>query len=207
MATLQEIKAVMTGFPRTLSWNNFRTVQASPSPPSMAQSGSSYFRQGGWRPHLVNGEYRVRGLRIDVTVNRNASWTVRSAQTNDLLRHEQGHYDITGLIARDLAINILDLSLDASVVASLTDSGNTPAQHLRYVQQLYQTDINNFSQRATDLMNRLQTNPITMADGIYDTQTNHGLNTAVQLVWDSRFQRIKSTNESFELCLALDGVI
>jgi len=207
MSTLQEIQAVMSGFPRILAWNNFRPVQTSPSPPHLAQTSSSY-SMGAWSVALVNGEYRVRGLGITVTLNPNPTWAVSSARTDAaLLLHEQGHYDITGLIARDLARKILDLSLDATVVESLRGAGNSPIQHLRYVQQQYQTSINEFGRQATALMNRLQTDPVTGSDGIYDVQTNHGINKTAQMTWNNRFQRIKGADENFELCLALEGII
>jgi hypothetical protein len=123
-----------------------------------------------------------------------------------LLRHEQGHYDITGLVARDLASNLLDLSLDADVVASMLDAGKTAAEHKRYVQRRFQQSFDDYSGEAKALLARLQTNPMTHADGIYDTQTQHGLNQVAQAAWDDRFAQMKRSNASFALCLTLAGV-
>jgi hypothetical protein len=207
MATLHEINAAMTGFPRTLTWGNFRPVQNSPSPPHAAQMGAS-FAMGGWSVQLVNGVYKVRGARVTVAVNAAASWATPTARTSaDLLRHEQGHYDITGLIARDLIRKVLDLSFHREVIACVQGSGNTASDHLRYVTRLYQADVTRFGQEARALLARLNTDPATHADGLYDVQTNHSLNAAGQRAWNDRIQRAKGGDECFELMLKLEGVI
>jgi hypothetical protein len=207
MATPQEIQAALSGFPRALAWTNFRNVQTSPSPPHEAHTSVSW-SMGSWSVHIVNGEYRVRNPRVTVTLNGHDSWAMPSAKSSTaLLQHEQGHFDITGLIARDLISSVLGLSFDVAVVAALRDSGTTPRDHQRYVTQQFQADINRFAQAATALGARLQTNPVTHADGLYDVQTNHSLNTAVQQAWDARLQRIKNHNENFELALRLEGLI
>ena len=207
MATPQEIQAALSGFPRALAWTNFRNVQASPSPPHEALTSVSW-SMGSWSVHVVNGEYRVRNPRVTVALNGHASWATPSAKSSTaLLQHEQGHFDITGLIARDLISKVLDLSLDVAVVAALRDAGTTPSAHQRYVTQQFQADINRFAQEANALGAQLQTNPATHADGLYDVQTNHSQNTAVQQAWNTRLQAIKSSNQSFELALRLEGLI
>ena len=207
MATLQEVNAAMTGFPRNLTWANFRQVQSSPSPPHIAQM-SATFSMGGFTVHLVNGEYKIRNPRITVATNASGSWATSAARSSAaLLPHEQGHYDITGLIARDLIGKVLDLSLDQAVVAAARGSGNTPGEHLNYVTRQFQTDVTRFGNEARALSARLNTNPGTHADGIYDTQTNHGLNATQQSSWNGRLQRLKSANDCFELMLRLEGII
>ena len=207
MATLQELNAAMSGYPRSLTWGNFRPVQASPSPPHSAQV-SAGFSMGAWSVQLVNGNYKVRGARVSVAAQANGSWATASARTDaSLLLHEQGHYDITGLIARDLIGKVLDLSFDQTVIACCIGSGNTANEHLRYVTRLFQTEVTRFGQEARDLLARLNTNPVTQADGLYDTDTNHGLNSSGQQTWNSRLQRLKSSNDCFELMLRLEGII
>jgi len=197
----------MTGFPRTLTWNNFPNAATSHSPPHQAMTSASW-ATSGWSVHVVNNEYRVRGARVTVTLNSGSSWATPTAKASaSLLRHEQGHYDITGLIARDLIRKVLDLSFSVDVVAALRDSGNTPAEHRNYVTRQFQRDINRFGTEANTLLARLQTNPATHADGIYDQQTNHGLNTTAQQQWNNRIQRVMGANEHFELWLRMEGII
>jgi len=206
MATLHEINAVVSGFPRNLTWSQFRPVTTSPSPPMQAQTSSSY-RMNPWRAVLKAGTYRVQGLRITVSLSASGCWAVNSARSSaTLLRHEQGHYDITGLIARDLASSILDLSLDASVVAALKDAGKTANDHLRYVQGQFQKSIVEYGRQAADLLGKLQTNPATHSDGRYDVQTQHGVNAAAQARWDSLFSQVKSSGASFRLTLDMAGL-
>ncbi len=207
MATLQAVTAAMTGFPRNLTWADFRAVQSSPSPPHIAQTSTS-FSMGGFTVHLVNGEYKIRNPRITVARNAAGSWATSAARSSaDLLRHEQGHFDITGLIARDLIGKVLDLSFDQSVIAVLIGSGNTAHDHQRYVTRQFQADVTRFGQEARDLLARLNTNPNTQADGLYDTQTNHGLNATAQRTWNDRLQRIKASNDSLELMLWIEGLL
>src|SRR5215470_868208 len=177
MATLQEIQAAMSGFPRNLSWNDFPRVQNSPAPPHQARTAARWATTG-WTVRVVNGEYRVHGARVNVSLDGSNMWAVPGARTSAaLLRHEQGHYDITGLIARDLIRKILDLSLDAVVIGAMQGAGNTPQQHQNFALARFQSYINTFMQEANDLSAKLQTNPVTRADGIYDVQTNHSQNT------------------------------
>ncbi len=207
MATLQEIQAAMTGFPRNLSWNNFRPVPNSPSPPMQAQTGARWATTG-WTVKVVNGDYRVHGARVTVSLDNGNTWAVPGARTSTaLLQHEQGHYDITGLIARDLIRKILDLSLDTVVMGAMQAAGNTPQQHQNFAVQRFQSYINTYVQEASDLGAKLQTNPTTGADGIYDVQTNHSQNTTGQAAWNARLQRMKAGNENFELDLAMAGII
>ena len=162
----------------------------------------------GWSVRVVNGEYRVHGARVNVSIDRHNSWAVPGARTSAaLLQHEKGHYDITGLIARDLIRKILDLSLDTVVMGAMQAAGKTPHQHQNFAVQRFQSYINTYVQEANDLGSKLQTNPTTGADGIYDVQTNHSQNTTGQAAWNARLQRMKAGNENFELDLAMAGII
>ncbi len=207
MATLREIQAAMSGFPRNLTWNDFRPVQNSPAPPAQANTAAQWSTTG-WSVRVVNGEYRVQGARVNVIIDRHNSWAVPGARTSTaLLQHEQGHYDITGLIARDLIRKILDLSLDTVVIGAMQAAGNTPHQHQNFAVQRFQSYINTYVQEANDFSAKLQTNPITGADGVYDVQTNHSQNANGQAAWNTRLQRMKAGDENFALNLAMEGII
>jgi hypothetical protein len=208
MATVREIQAAMSGFPRNLTWHDFRVVQNSPSPPTQAWT-SALWSLTAWSVKVVKGKYHVHGARVNVSLDNNNTWAVPSVRTNaNLLRHEQGHYDINGLIARDVIRKILDLSLDVHVVAALKDAGKTPHQHQNFAFQHFKNDIDTYVQEANALSARLQTNPRTGADGIYEVQTNHSQNTTGQVAWDVRLQRMKVAWDGFfQLNLAMEGII
>jgi hypothetical protein len=207
MATLREIQAAMNGFPRSLTWSNFRPVANSLSPPAQAQTGARWSTTG-WSVRVVNGAYRVHGARVNVGLDPHNTWAVPGARTSAaLLRHEQGHYDITGLIARDLIRKILDLSLDVVVIGAMQAAGNTPHQHQNFAVQRFQSYINTYVQEANALSAKLQTDPTTGADGIYDVQTNHSQNANGQAAWNARLQRMMAGDENFELNLAMEGIV
>jgi len=207
MATLREIQAAMSGFPRNLTWGDFRSVQNSLVPPAQANTAAQWATTG-WSARVVNGEYRVHGARVNVSIDRHNSWAVPGARTSAaLLRHEQGHYDITGLIARDLIRKILDLSLDVVIIGAMQGAGNTPQQHQNFAVRRLQSSINTYVQEANALSAKLQTDPTTRADGIYDVQTNHGQNGNGQAAWNTRLQRMKAGDEDFELNLAMEGIV
>jgi hypothetical protein len=205
MATLQQLNAAMSGFPRTLSWSNFGRPPAHP--PADAQTGAR-FSTSSWTVQLVNGIYSVAGFRVTVSLNPAQTWATTSARSSaNLLRHEQGHYDITGLIARDLLGKVLNLSFHQNVIAVCIGSGDTPRSHMQYVQRLFQADITRFGEEARSMLARLNTDPATGRDGIYDVQTNHSQNTAGQQAWNSRISRALGTNEDFGLMLRLEGIL
>ena len=207
MATQQEVQAAMSGFPRTLAWANFTPVQTSRNPPHAAQTSATW-SMGGWRPVLQNGVYKVSGARVSVTLNPGQSWAIQSARSNaDLLIHEQGHYNITGLVARTVIQRVLDLSYDAGLIEVVIAAGNTANSRMQYVQQQFQTNITRFGQEANAAMARLQTNPVTQQDGLYDVQTGHGLTTAGQSAWNARISRAMSGNDDFLLLLAMEGLL
>lgn len=201
---LNEIQAAMTGFPFNLQWSDFQTRSASQNSQRSAFVSTS-FRTANWNIALVNGVYRPRGFRVTVVVNRTQSWATSNAKQNlALLAHEQGHLDITGLVARDLTRRVLGLSFDASVIQTLTKAGTTAQSRLTYVAGEFQRSFAQFNQRASIMMSRLQSNG--GVDGVYDQQTNHGLNTVAQTRWNSLFQRVKAGDEDFEFSLTLAGI-
>jgi len=100
-------------------------------------------------------------------MNQSASWVIRGQQTADLLRHEQGHYNIT-------ALGALELHNLASVLISPRCS-----------------EINQTVQQITT---RIQTS-INQANRRYDNQTNHGINVAAQRRWDASIQNAMGRND------------
>jgi predicted secreted Zn-dependent protease len=106
------------------------------------------------------GQRRVSSLTVTIAVNRGANWVVRSAKTPELLNHEQGHFDITGLMGRDMGNEIL-----AARAGTLED-----------LQQQITAIIERYRQRGRDLNAR------------YDTETGGGRNRDAQRRWDERIR-------------------
>jgi hypothetical protein len=204
MATLQKIAAVLHGYPYTLRWSDFTEVKTSRIPPRQASTVAS-FNMTGWHVGTDGGSFKVQGLSVRVSPNKHSSWAVKSGKTATLLDHEQGHFDITGLIARDLARKVLDLSLPVSEVAALKEAGTTADQHKRYALKQFQKLISGFGKEAVALMNRLQSNT-PGKNGLYDANTNHGNDPAAQARWDAFFKRMQTSTEDFGRALAASGL-
>ena len=100
----------------------------------------------------------INSADVNMNVVLPKSWVVSSQMTNDLLSHEQGHYDITALGARELYNALLQLS---------AASGN-----------VLQTRAAQLNQRIQQKIDRVNIR--------YDTQTNHSQDTAAQQTWQQR---------------------
>ena len=85
-----------------LSWSDFK---AEYNPSAYEDSHSTIFYRPTW---VVDSEqsgddimFVVRAVEISVEFHRQLSW-VRASQSSDLLlRHEQGHFDLAELVARE----------------------------------------------------------------------------------------------------------
>jgi hypothetical protein len=157
----------LNNFNRTLSWADFNQQLGQPGGaneyaqihPDMAPSNFVLAR--------VRNAVTITDVTIDLSLIAGDCWVVTSRKTNDLLKHEQGHYDILAISAREFFNALIGMS------ASTTDALQ------RRVNQLQQR----FAQQATQL------------DARYDSenQTNHGINTAIQQIWDQRIAAAKAS--------------
>jgi len=87
--------------PRTLSWGDFPEVESRPEGEDENAQIHCEIRQ----PDRVSimrqrGQVRISGLTVDISVMSSDSWVVRTQKTPELLSHEQGHFDLTGLMGR-----------------------------------------------------------------------------------------------------------
>lgn len=156
----------MEGWPRSLRWREFQQVQSRPDgenedamvAPVTSPGQARLFRQGG--------QWRVAELTLEVDI-RDQSWVVRSQKSADLLKHEQGHYDIHCIIVgRDLVDPIKGLRARSQ--------GRLAAALRRLLQRAQRR-----AQRMTDQ---------------YDRDTNHGLNEERQAAWDQQFSNARANN-------------
>jgi hypothetical protein len=76
----------------------------------------------------------VDNLNVSVSFNRNESWVMRwvfglpQQVQNDLLHHEQGHYDMTALVCRDYFVDVMLLKLQTFATKS---AGEAAVQHIK----------------------------------------------------------------------------
>ena len=154
----------LTGFDHQISWNQFRKRNSRPrgvdeDAEIHTEAPFAYMRRE------QNGRFVITTVNVNIRVVRAQSWVVRSAQTNRLLQHEQGHYDIQALGAREQHNRMLNLSEPA----------------LREL-EAHVRELNAEIQRKVDDTNAR-----------YDRETNHSTNRTQQNSWDNRIANAKAS--------------
>jgi predicted secreted Zn-dependent protease len=119
---------------------------------------------------LDSNQRRVFAKDIDITVSldKKDNWVVRAKMLDELLRHEQGHYDITALLARDFDVSIKKIS------ASSVDE--------------IRKKVGNLEQEFKRKFNDIQISR-------YDKQTKHGADRSVQEMWEQRISAEKRKSD------------
>ncbi|MEW8523001.1 MAG: DUF922 domain-containing protein [Candidatus Thiodiazotropha endolucinida] len=145
----------LIGWPRQLTWSDFRDIQSRPRGESEDARISMGFRPGRVRVVEEASEHRLGEMEFEMVLNAAGSWAVVSAKIAELLAHEQGHFDIVGLCYRDL------------VAEARTLRGRSRNRLLLAMRQA----MREHDQRAESLTRE------------YETQTEHGRNQANQQAW------------------------
>ena len=160
----------LVGLFKTLTWNDF---QGTPDPkkPALDAFTHATFALPVVNPVPVPGTKDFHfddNVVITISMDSWKSWKRQAnltskgtAYANDLLKHEQGHYNIVALLARDLFIEIMQLKPNTYPNASAAIADLRPI-------------IAKFNGKAEKV------------SIIYDSvnETNHGVNSAQQSKWN-----------------------
>ena len=106
----------------------------------------------------------IKDVDIDIEVVPADTWVVGSAKSDDLLKHEQGHYDIVAICAQEM------YKAFRGLVGTSTRDLQTKLDRVKH----------RLAQKVTEV------------DARYDVRTNHSRNTAVQQTWDARIASTKA---------------
>lgn len=157
----------LIGWPRQLTWSDFRDIQSRPGNESENARISMGLHPGRLRTIEEGGQYRLGEMEFNMVLNSRGSWVVASAKSSELLNHEQGHYDMAGLCYRDLV----------NEVRRLRESSRN--RLIRAVSRV----MREHGQRADTLSRQ------------YDAQeeTNHGQNSVRQQVWSQQIQNCRTS--------------
>jgi hypothetical protein len=181
----------LTGRTKKLTWADFGTPVPKPKPPPGGTATAAHTETlapitYGW---ASSGKSVTLSDNVTVAIQFVASkswvadWVFSESKQfqDDLLKHEQGHYDITALMARDMFIELMQLkgqtfankaALDAAVAAVVKAHKFQPV-HDKYDEK---------------------------------SETNHGMNDAQQKAWDALFQKAWTTPRS-PAVTAPDGAV
>jgi hypothetical protein len=204
--TAADVSAAIGRFPRNLSWRDYQQVTASRAPPQDAWTVVEGNAISWGSPQVQNGQYRPVGVRLEIRLVSSDTWVVQGKQSPLLLKHEQGHYDICGLLHRDLVRKILNLAIDVSVAQR---QGRLAGGPTRWVTKQFSDQVAAGTRELERLIGSLQTVAGSNRDGEYDRQTNHGKKIREQVLWDIRFMNLiyAQRDASFREALKHAGVI
>lgn len=176
----------LSGFVVQLSWRDFPAgVPANASPDMGAFVSSAFKASTPWSyvGNPPNEVYTIGSVTCTISLNRTKMWARTSARTASLLQHEQGHFEITALLVRQM---------DRELSALLTQSYSG------------QSDLENAVAAIRDPLAQViaDLQSTAAADGTYDVSTNHGLDAGNQAKWTRAFQNCR-TSATGELVAAL----
>jgi hypothetical protein len=165
----------LVGLFKTLTWNDFQGTP-DPTKPKLDAFTSASLTLPVLTPKPAPGGKQFHfedNVAITIAMNNQKSWK-RSANiasrgnqySIDLLNHEQGHYNLTALLARDLFIEIMQLKAKTypNPGAALADLA------------LIVNKFNGKSEKAAKKYDEV-------------SQTNHGANAGSQTTWDGMIQK------------------
>ena len=148
---------------RTLTWHDFARVDRTPPGPGEfvhgAQAGVDIVPSGFALDHVPGG-LRIRdSIVVAVTFNSRQSWVANwvftrpAAFQDGLLAHEQGHYNLLALLARDFFLGLMQLKANTypdarAAQADLTAVSDRTAAKGQDLQDRYDADTVNGSDAA-----------------------------------------------------------
>jgi len=156
----------LTNFNKILTWNDFTKLPAKP--PRKFEEASisvtwdfdaSFGRKGN---AIIIASYTV-----NVFLVAQGCWVVAATaagpKSAELLKHEQGHFDIMAIGGREFHDRLGKLSADTEEA---------------------------LNKKITELREEIESKS-DVVDQRYDTATNHSINTAVQQTWDQKIETAK----------------
>jgi hypothetical protein len=183
----------------TLSWSDFQgTVPANSTRKALTSTTFDIqtpfaFRIDGKTKRQT--DFRMTSVAVSLTLERKSMWSQTSARTSALLAHEQGHYEITALLMRDLDDDLTAMLQSAKTFATLID---------------YTRGVDALKQPILSLQSSLQTvvnAQGSFVDGIYDQRTKDGTDAKEQAKWSAAFEAARaSTPVRLKAALAAQSI-
>ncbi len=180
----------LTGSVATLAWGDFiAAVPANADENTGAFVSTSFDAQAPWRfkGKGENVEYSISSVTCTVGLNKTKMWARSDSKTAAMLVHEQGHFEITALLMRQV---------DQQLTALMPQKFKS------------QTEIEQaINDARVPLVNKIIEMQSTAArDGTYDVATHHGKNSA-QDGWNRAFAACRASGSmTLEDALKAQGI-
>lgn len=156
------LKMALHGFQHVLRWAEFTTVRSAPDGSDEDAFTQAVFNSPFSLIQRADGTWVITPTRLNVTIRMDTpnSWVVSGRQSAALLVHEQGHYNITAVGARDCHTDILAIvGNSADDVQSQVNSIVSSAQSLiASVNDIYDEDPNCGTDHGSDSSAQAQWN-------------------------------------------------
>lgn len=212
-ATLAEIQAAMVGFPRLLRWDDFAMWDDADAERAGAEAQvSTNVKVKSWGLSL-GGKFGnfIDNVKVVVTLDSLATRATKAARTARtaprLLNHEQGHFDIQALLARDVATKLLNFHIESKTISGiLQNKSATNEDKSSRLHRIIEGQIDIAKKKMNKLVSVLQDDELGQ-EGIYDKDTEHGRNEDEQRNWDILIRYVKMTNVMFEDELVRRGML
>lgn len=172
----------LLGRPKTIFWKDFRPA-VSTVPLSYNGSHTDChieididYSWGGTRLVKPGGDYQLKDVKVVVKINSLESWVLAGVATASnqakVLKHEQGHFNIAGITARDVE---------------------------RVLKNLRNSDADDLTTDATSTADAIiasgQTEEDTYDDDPANGGTDHGNDATQQATWNSKITAAKSLSD------------
>ena len=138
---------------RLLTWDDFK---------GRADKSSSYYAETHWELSFGKISFRsdqeipLKDLVLTLHFNEKKSWVIKGKETPELLKHEQGHFDIGRLCQLE-------------ILATIKTTKITKENFISSIQQIFDTTLNKYHKMGIR----------------YDTESNHSINKEKQEVWNT----------------------
>lgn len=191
---IKHMSSKMTGLFRKLTWADFKCSPPASNPDDMqAEAHPNFSATGVTTKPVGKGADQMwqmgDTITVAITFNSAESWKLKSVASESkqeqdrLLKHEQGHYDLTALLARDMFLELMQLK-----ELTFSTSGEIGAE----VRKIH----SHYDGKAQPLQNK------------YDSfvQTDHGRSQPKQTQWDG-FINTAFTQPRFPAKLTPGGTV
>lgn len=147
---------------RPLTWDDFKGEPDASSPHS-AETVTKL--ESAWEGEGVKGGVKVTSVSSTAFFNSSQSWVKEGQKSDDLLKHEQGHFDIAEIFAREKKKEMDKL------VGQVFESEEAVNKKVEEICQKIQKRLDKMNEQ-------------------YDKQTKHGTDKKKQEQWDKKIKKI-----------------
>src|SRR5207302_8660688 len=169
--SMEETLMALFGWPKTIHWTDFGTPVSS-VPTSYTGSHTDChieididFSWSGTVRVKPGGDFQLKDVKVEVKIDSGGTWVLTGVPTASnqakVLKHEQGHYNIAGIAARDVERALKKLrNADSSALEA--DANST----------------------ANSIVGDGQTEEVTYDDVAANGGTDHGNDATQQAMWN-----------------------